>query len=184
MLPAQVKHAWHKRRWRCPLRACGAGTVTEQDPAIAPPREKLTTRAGRWATRQAGRARPVGEVAAELGCSWHRVNASERCWGSALLDADTGRISETDGTAARLRVRGSAGLMPHLGHPHRLHRARFALGEPLHRVLQRTPARRMPQHRRLRRPPRSPSRARGLENRIQHLPASPIPRRSHPRRLR
>ena len=46
---------------------CSAGTV-EQDPEIAPPREKLTTRAGRWATRQAGRARPVGEVAAELGC--------------------------------------------------------------------------------------------------------------------
>ena len=90
--PARL--VWHKRRWRCPLRACGAGTVTEQDPAIAPPREKLTTRAGRWATRQAGRARPVGEVAAELGCSWHRVNASVRCWGSALLDADTGRISD------------------------------------------------------------------------------------------
>ena len=89
-----VRLVWHKRRWRCPLRACGAGTVTEQDPAIAPPREKLTTRAGRWATRQAGRARPVGEVAAELGCSWHRVNASVRCWGSALLDADTGRISD------------------------------------------------------------------------------------------
>ncbi len=71
---------------------CPAGTVTEQDPEIAPPREKLTTRAGRWATRQAGRARPVDEVASEL--SWHPVNASVRRWGCALLDADTGRDSD------------------------------------------------------------------------------------------
>ena len=89
-----VRLVWHKRRWRCAPRRCEAGTVTEQDPEIAPPREKLTTRAGRWATRQAGRARPVGEIAAELGCSWHRVNASVRCWGSALLGADTGPISD------------------------------------------------------------------------------------------
>ena len=54
----------------------------------------LTARAGRWAMRQAGRARPVDEVAAELGCSWHRVNASVRRWGSALLKADTARISQ------------------------------------------------------------------------------------------
>ena len=91
-----VRLIWHKRRWRCPHQECSAGTVTEQDPAIAPPREKLTTRAGRWATRQAGRARPVDEVAAELGCSWHPVNASVRRWGSALLDADTERISDVE----------------------------------------------------------------------------------------
>ena len=36
----------------------------------------------------------MGEIAAELGCSWHRVNASVLCWGSALLAADTGRISD------------------------------------------------------------------------------------------
>ena len=92
--PARL--VWHKRRWRCTQRGCSAGTVTEQDREIAPPREKLTTRAGRWATRQAGRARPVGEVAAELGCSWHRVNASVRRWGCALLDADTARISQVE----------------------------------------------------------------------------------------
>ncbi len=75
--PARL--VWHKRRWRCPQQGCSAGTVTEQDREIAPPREKLTARAGRWATRQAGRARPVDEVAAELGCSWHpgeRVGAA------------------------------------------------------------------------------------------------------------
>ena len=92
--PARL--VWHKRRWRCPQQGCGAGTVTEQDPEIAPPRGKLTSRAGRWATRQAGRARPVDEVAAELGCSWHPVNASVRRWGQALLDADTARISDVE----------------------------------------------------------------------------------------
>ena len=86
---------WHKRRWRCGQRGCLSGTVTEQDPAIAPPRERLTTRAGRWATRQAGRGRPLKEVASELGCSWHPVNMSVRRWGEALLAADVARIGDT-----------------------------------------------------------------------------------------
>ena len=92
--PARL--VWHKRRWRCPDRGCRAGTVTEQDREIAPPREKLTTRAGRWTTRQGGRGRPLGEVADELGCSWHPVNASVRRWGEALLEADTERIAQTE----------------------------------------------------------------------------------------
>ena len=53
---------WHKRRWRCGASECSAGTVTEQDPEIGPPRERLTTRAGRWVTRQAGRGRPFCET--------------------------------------------------------------------------------------------------------------------------
>ena len=57
-------------------------------------RERLTARAGRWATRQASRGRPVKDVASELGCSWHPVNASVRRWGGALIDADTARISD------------------------------------------------------------------------------------------
>ena len=85
---------WHKRRWRCGDGDCGVGTVTEQDPEIAPPREKLTTRAGRWATRQAGLGRTLGEVADELGCSWHPANASVRRWGEALLAADTERVRD------------------------------------------------------------------------------------------
>ena len=85
---------WHKRRWRCARWGCPAGAVTEQDPEIAPERERLTTRAGRWATRQAGRGRPVKDVASELGCIWHPVNTSVRRWGEALLDADTERISD------------------------------------------------------------------------------------------
>jgi len=85
---------WHKRRWRCGDPECAAGTVTEQDPRIAPERERLTTRAGRWARRQSGRGRPHSDIAAELGCIWHPVNESVRRWGAALLAADTERISD------------------------------------------------------------------------------------------
>ena len=53
----------------------------------------MTTRAGRWATRRAGRGEPVSDIAATLGCDWHTVNRSVRRWGSALLAADTERIS-------------------------------------------------------------------------------------------
>ncbi len=99
-----VRLVWHKRRWRCRRQDCGAGTVTEQDPAIAPPREKLTTRAGRWVTRQVGCGRPLKEIAGELGCSWHLVNVSVRRWGEALLDADVDRIARA----------GALGLDEHL----------------------------------------------------------------------
>ena len=54
--PARL--VWHKRRWRCPRDGCEAGSVTELAPQIAPPRALLTSRAARWATRQAGRGRP------------------------------------------------------------------------------------------------------------------------------
>ena len=53
-----VRLVWHKRRRRCPRQGCEAGSVTEQAPQIAPPRALLTSRAARWATRQAGRGRP------------------------------------------------------------------------------------------------------------------------------
>ena len=95
-LPAfgrRVRLVWRKRRWRCPRRGCGAGTVTEAAREIAPARALLTSRAARWATRQAGRGRPLKDVAAELGCVWHAVNLAVQRWGGALLDADTGRIS-------------------------------------------------------------------------------------------
>ena len=96
-LPAfggSVRLVWYKRRWRCPRWGCWAGTVTEQAREITPPRERLTSRAGRWATRQAGCGRPVKDVASEPGCSWHPVNASARCWGQALIDAGTAPISD------------------------------------------------------------------------------------------
>ena len=89
-----VRLVWRKRRWRCARRGCGAGTVTEADREIAPARALLTSRAARWATRQAGRGRPLKDVGAELGCGWHAVNLAVQRWGGALLDADTERISE------------------------------------------------------------------------------------------
>ena len=78
------------------LRTAGVlgGRGHRAGPAIAPVRERLTARAGRWATRQAGRGRPVKDLASELGCSWHPVNTSVRRWGGALIDADTARISD------------------------------------------------------------------------------------------
>ncbi len=87
-----VRLVWHKRRWRCPDAACSAGTVVEQSGLIAPPRARLSTRCGRWVTQQAGRGRPLSELAGELGCSWHSVNASVQRWGRALLEADTARV--------------------------------------------------------------------------------------------
>lgn len=70
--------------------------VSEQDPEIAPPRAKLTTRAGRWATRRAGSGASVDDVASALGCSWHPANNAVRHWGSALLGADIGRIARCE----------------------------------------------------------------------------------------
>ena len=58
---------WHKRMWRCPSGDCEVGCVSEQNAEIAPPREKLTSRAGRWATYQVGRrARLVTDIADEF----------------------------------------------------------------------------------------------------------------------
>ena len=91
-----VRLVWHKRRWRCARDGCEAGSVTEQAAEIAPPRALLTSRAARWATRQAGRGRPLKDVAAELGCVWHTVNTAVKRWGQALLAADTARISDVE----------------------------------------------------------------------------------------
>ena len=92
--PARL--VWHKRVWRCPRQGCEVRYVSEQAPEIAPPRERLSTRAGRWATRQAGEGRALDEVAGGLGCSWHPVNNAVQRWGSALLAADTERIAATE----------------------------------------------------------------------------------------
>ena len=89
-----VRLVWHKRRWRCPRSGCGVGSFAEQAAQIAPERALLTTRAGRWATRRAGRGDAIGDIAAALGCGWHTVNASVRRWGSALLAVDTQRVSQ------------------------------------------------------------------------------------------
>ena len=63
------------------------------DDQIAPARGALTARAARWATVAVSRdARPVADVAAELGCDWHTANRAVLTWGEALLAADCARV--------------------------------------------------------------------------------------------
>lgn len=45
----------------------------------------MTARAARWATRAADAGRAVKELAQELGCDRHTVNATVTRWGRALL---------------------------------------------------------------------------------------------------
>jgi transposase len=91
-----TKLHWHKRRWRCADPDCTNGSWTEQDYRIAAPRMKLTDRAGRWVTKQVGRAdRTVNEVAEDLGCDWHTVNDAVLAYGQALVD-HPGRFGEVE----------------------------------------------------------------------------------------
>ncbi len=92
-----VRLVWHKRRWRCPDAGCAVCTFTDQEPAIASPRARVTSRAARHATRRAGLGRAISEIAAELGTGWHTVMRAVHRWGRALLDADSSRI---DGVTA------------------------------------------------------------------------------------
>ena len=64
---------WVKRRWRCEEQLCEAKTWTEDSPAFSS-RCLLTRRAGVEACMQVGRnARPVAQLAGELGVCWHTV---------------------------------------------------------------------------------------------------------------
>ncbi len=107
---------WHKRRWSCMDPDCSMGTWTEVDDRIAAPRQVLTARAARWATRQVGRfARSVSEVAGDLGCDWHTVNDTVMAYGEALLEADEDRFD----TVAALGI--DEVLMVRVGPYHRHH---------------------------------------------------------------
>ncbi|MGH9186337.1 MAG: ISL3 family transposase [Acidimicrobiales bacterium] len=88
---------WHKHRWWCRQRECGAASWTIVDDRIAAARAALTDRAARWATVQVGRlGRSVNEVAGELGCDWHTINDAVVAYGEALLDADVDRVGRVD----------------------------------------------------------------------------------------
>ena len=92
-----VRLVWHKWQWCCPASGCGVGSFTEIAEEIAPARAALTTRAGRWATIAVGRdARPVSDVAGELGCDWHTVNRAVVAWGEALLAVDCDRVGTVE----------------------------------------------------------------------------------------
>jgi transposase len=87
-----VRMVWVKRRWCCPEQLCGWGSWTERNDSIAAPRCALTRRAGLWATEQVGRlARPVSQVADELGVAWHTVMDAVELYGTALME-DPDRI--------------------------------------------------------------------------------------------
>ena len=105
-----VRLVWRKWRWRCPAASCDVGSFTEVDEQIAPARAALTARAGRWATVAVGRdARPVADVAAELGCDWHTVNRAVLAWGEALLAADTARVGAVEALGLDETLFGRAG---------------------------------------------------------------------------
>jgi transposase len=90
---------WRKHRLVCGAR-CGAPSHMWTDDRIAYARHAMTTRAGRWATRQVGEyGRTVAEVARELGCDWHTVNDMVIAFGTPLVD-DSARI----GTVTALGV--------------------------------------------------------------------------------
>lgn len=90
--PARL--VWMKRRWRCEDSDCGARTWSEQLEDLAP-RAVLTVRAGIEATRQVGElARPVAEVARELGVCWWTVMDAVIVHGTPLVD-DPDRVGAT-----------------------------------------------------------------------------------------
>lgn len=87
--PARL--VWHKRRWRCVEPGCPLRTWTEGSPAFSA-RCLLTNRAGAECCRQVGRhARPVSQMADELGVCWDTVMTAVREHGEPLVD-DPARV--------------------------------------------------------------------------------------------
>jgi transposase len=82
--PARL--VWHKRRWRCRDVDCDAKTWTETIEQVTP-RAVMTRRAGAEACRQVGaNARPVSQVADELGVCWWTVMNAVIEHGTPLVD--------------------------------------------------------------------------------------------------
>jgi transposase len=83
--PARL--VWNKRRWRCVETDCAAKTWTETSEHVSS-RQLLTRRAGAEACRQVGEnARPVSELAEELGVCWWTVMSAVIEHGTPLVDA-------------------------------------------------------------------------------------------------
>ncbi|MPZ15990.1 MAG: ISL3 family transposase [Chloroflexi bacterium] len=89
--PARL--VWDKRRWRCEEPLCPVSTWSESSASFSA-RCLLTNRAGAECCRQVGRnARPVTQMAAELGVCWDTVMDAVREHGEPLVD-DPGRVGE------------------------------------------------------------------------------------------
>jgi transposase len=82
--PARL--VWRKRRWCCAEPVCDAKTRT-QPSTVVDRQAVLTRRVGAEACRQMGElARPVSEVAEELGVCWWTVMNAVIERGAALVD--------------------------------------------------------------------------------------------------
>jgi transposase len=89
--PARL--VWRKRRWRCREALCATRTWTETSAHVSA-RAVLTRRAGMEACRQVGRnARPVAELAEELGVCWWTIMAAVDEHGRPLVE-DPDRVGE------------------------------------------------------------------------------------------
>lgn len=87
--PARL--VWNKKRWRCVEVDCDAKTWTETVEHISP-RAVMTRRAGAEACRQVGEnARPVSQLAEELGVCWWTVMAAVLEHGTPLVEGP-GRV--------------------------------------------------------------------------------------------
>ena len=91
--PARL--VWRKRRWRCVEADCDAKTWTETVEHVSV-RAVMTRRAGMEACRQVGEnARPVSQLADELGVCWWTVMAAVVEHGTPLVD-DPDRVGPVD----------------------------------------------------------------------------------------
>jgi transposase len=89
--PARL--VWRKRRWRCREVLCGERTWTETSDHVST-RAVLTHRAGMEACRQVGQnARPVSQLADELGVCWWTIMTAVDEHGRPLID-DSGRVGQ------------------------------------------------------------------------------------------
>jgi len=110
--PARL--VWRKRRWRCRDTDCDAKTWTETSAQFSR-RCLLTRRASSEACRQVGEnARPVSELADELGVCWWTVMAAVIEHGRPLVD-DPARV----GAVEMLGVDETSWLAANRFHPTR-----------------------------------------------------------------
>ena len=91
-----VRLVWRKRRFRCDEPLCAVASWTETSDLLAS-RCVLTRRAGLECCLQVGaNARPVAQIARELGVAWHTVLDAVREYGEPLVDAPD-RVGEVRG---------------------------------------------------------------------------------------
>jgi len=108
--PARL--VWSKRRWRCREPLCPARTWTEHSEHVDA-QTVLTRRAGIEACRQVGEnARPVSQLADELGVCWWTIMNAVIEHGTALVD-DPDRV----GTVRQLGVDETSFLAATPSHP-------------------------------------------------------------------